>query len=135
MFASALLPPVFLRLPARPESVAVARHEAAALGARLGLDSRRTDDLKTLVSEACANVVTHAYAAKDDGSFEIDVVPGEDELTITVTDDGEGIRPRPASEGSSGRPGLLLIAALASRMEIARRPEGGTRIEARFPLS
>ena len=63
------------------------------------------------------------------------MVPGEDELTITVTDDGEGIRPRPASEGSSGRLGLLLIAALASRMEIARRPEGGTRIEARFSLS
>ena len=134
MFAS-VLPPVCLCLPARPESVAVARHEVEGLSDRLGLDARHADDLKTLVSEACANVVTHAYGANGTGSFELDVVPGSDEVTITVTDEGGGIRPRPASEGSSGRLGLLLIAALASRMEIARRPGGGTRIEARFSLS
>jgi serine/threonine-protein kinase RsbW len=123
-----------LDLPAKPESLRVARQAVAALGARLGLPEARIDDLRTLVTEACANAVTHAYDGGE-GSIRLRVIPRGDELTIVVADDGVGIKPRPASEKSSGRLGLLLMAALSSKVEIAQRPGGGTRVKVRFPLS
>jgi anti-sigma regulatory factor (Ser/Thr protein kinase) len=125
---------VSLTLPAKPESVALARREAAELGARLNLTQRQIDDLKTLVSEACTNAAIHAYDGAG-GSFDFRVTPRANAILITVADDGDGIRPRPASERSSGRLGLLLMAALASRVEISERPGGGTRLSIRFALS
>lgn len=128
-------PGVSLTLPARPESVGVARHEVADLGERMGLPRERVDDLRTVVSEACANAAEHAYAEGDDeGAFELRAVPRSGWIAITVSDRGGGVRPRPASERSSGRLGLLLMAALASKVEISNREGGGTRISLRFPL-
>jgi anti-sigma regulatory factor (Ser/Thr protein kinase) len=125
---------VHLTLPARPESVAIARREVASLGARLGLEQDRIDDLRTVVSEACTNAAVHAYRGAD-GTFELRAVPRRSALAITVTDRGDGIRPLPASQSSSGRLGLLLMAALASRVEISERPGGGTKLSLLVPLS
>ncbi len=125
---------VSLTLPAKAESVAIARREAAALAARLNLTQHQVDDLKTLVSEACTNAAIHAYDGEE-GSFDFRAAPRGNAILITVSDEGDGIRPRPASEGASGRLGLLLMAALASRVEISGRPGGGTRLSIRFPLS
>lgn len=112
----------------------MARHAVAALGDELGLTERQLDDLRTLVTEACANVVTHAYDGRE-GEFDLRVVADRDEVAIIVSDDGDGIRPRPASEGTSGRLGLLLMAAIASRIEISGRPRGGTELKVLFPLT
>jgi serine/threonine-protein kinase RsbW len=125
---------LLLKLPARPESLAVARREVGELGQTLGLSGSRLDDLRTLVTEACANAVTHAYAGRD-GMMRLRALRRGDQLVISVTDDGDGFRPRPASEGSSGRLGLVLMAALASKIEISKRPYGGTRMRLRFPLT
>jgi serine/threonine-protein kinase RsbW len=123
-----------LRLPATPQSLAVARREVSRYGEELGLTKGRLDDLRTLVTEACANAVTHAYGGRE-GSVKLRVAPRGGQLVLTVTDDGDGFAPRPASEGSSGRLGLLLMAALATKVEISKRPRGGTRLRIRFPLS
>lgn len=125
---------VSLTLPAEPASVGIARREVAAMGATMGLSERRIEDLKTLVSEACTNAAMHAYDGRE-GSLRLRAVPRPKAIAITVTDDGDGIRPRPASEGSSGRLGLLLMATLASRVEISHRPSGGTRLKVLFPIS
>ena len=122
-----------LRLPATPASLAVARREFEELGLRLGLDGRRIEDLKTVVTEACANAVTHAYSGRE-GSIRLRAVPREGELRIVISDTGDGINPVPASQKSSGRLGLLLMAALSSKVEIGKRPNGGTRVKVRFPI-
>ena len=50
-----------LVLPARAENVAVVRHALAGMAEALGMDPAQIADLKTVVTEACMNVVVHAY--------------------------------------------------------------------------
>jgi serine/threonine-protein kinase RsbW len=49
-----------LTLRATPDNVIVVRQAVAGLGEALGLSGPRIADLKTVVSEACNNVVLHA---------------------------------------------------------------------------
>jgi len=48
-------------LPSRPENVAVIRQALAGAIEVLGLSESRLLDINTAVSEACNNVVVHAY--------------------------------------------------------------------------
>ena len=58
---------VSLRLPARPENVAVVRQALTGLGDAFDLDADLLGDIKTAVTEACNNVVLHAYEETEDG--------------------------------------------------------------------
>ena len=55
------VPDLQLHLPARAENVAVIRHALGGLGDALGLDPGDLADMKLAVTEACTNVVMHAY--------------------------------------------------------------------------
>jgi serine/threonine-protein kinase RsbW len=70
------------------------------------------NDIQTAVSEACGNVVTHAYEGEE-GPLEVEVYASPSKIEVMVRDHGTGIRShidgRP--EGSSGI-GLLVIQAL-----------------------
>jgi anti-sigma regulatory factor (Ser/Thr protein kinase) len=106
-----------MSLPARAENVAVVRHALAGLAERLGMDEGSLADLKTVVTEACMNVVVHAYAGVEPGPLEVEALSDGDGdgLTVVIRDHGSGIRPRPDLEGrQSLRIGLTLIAALSS---------------------
>ena len=59
------------------------------------MDKGGVADLKTVVTEACMNVVVHAYEG-DVGTLEVELHAGEEGLTIVVRDHGAGIQPRPA---------------------------------------
>jgi serine/threonine-protein kinase RsbW len=52
---------LYISLPASPESIAVARRGVAERAAELGLERSAIADLRTMASEACTNVVRHAY--------------------------------------------------------------------------
>jgi serine/threonine-protein kinase RsbW len=110
----------------------VVRQAVAGLGEALGLPGSRIADLKTVVSEACNNVVLHAYDEQP-GPLKVTAEPGEGELEIQVADEGHGFRPR-ASEG--GDPslglGLPLIAALSDSFEISGGGGSGSRTTIRF---
>lgn len=123
-----------LSLPARAENVAVVRHALAGLAERLGMEETALADLKTVVTEACMNVVVHAYPGGEDGVLEVGATADLDGLTIVVRDHGSGIRPRPDVERSSLRIGLTLIAALSSSFEISGGVDRGTEIRMRIPL-
>ena len=82
-----------LRLPATAEQVPVARRAVAEFCERCGLPAPLVDDVKLVTTEACTNVVLHAY---DDSSerlrmFEVEahVEPGV--LLLSVSDQGRGI--------------------------------------------
>jgi serine/threonine-protein kinase RsbW len=117
-----------MSLPARAENVAVVRHAIAGLAERIGMDEAATADLKTVVTEACMNVVVHAYPEGEVGLLEIDAVPEDGGLTVAVRDFGRGISPRPNVDRPSLRIGLALIAALSSSFEISGGNERGTEI-------
>ena len=119
-----------LTLPARPESVAIARHAIDEVGRRMAFPDQRMGDLRTVVSEACMNAAVHAYDGPA-GQFELQARPNGDAVVITVTDSGSGIQPRPAIGSPSARLGLLLIAALSESVEISSLPGGGTRLQMR----
>jgi serine/threonine-protein kinase RsbW len=123
-----------MSLPAKAENVAVVRHAIAGLAERIGMDDAAIADLKTVVTEACMNVVVHAYPEGETGLLEIEAVPDLDGLTVAVRDFGRGISPRPGVDRPSLRIGLALIAALSSSFEIRGGVERGTEIRMHLPL-
>ena len=48
-------------LPAQAENVPLVRHALAGLAEALEMEPAEVADLKTVVTEACMNVVVHAY--------------------------------------------------------------------------
>ncbi|HEU5061922.1 MAG TPA: ATP-binding protein [Solirubrobacterales bacterium] len=124
-----------MSLSARAENVAVVRHALAGLAERLGMDEASLADLKTVVTEACMNVVVHAYAgSKEPGPLEVEAESDLDGLTVVIRDHGTGIRPRPDVDRPSLRIGLTLIAALSSSFEIKGGADKGTEIRMHLPL-
>lgn len=79
------------------------------------------------MQEALTNTVKHAYAS----CAQVELDWAEDELTLTVTDDGRG----PArSEGGHGLIGLReRAAACGGSAETGTGPEGGFRVVVRLP--
>jgi serine/threonine-protein kinase RsbW len=123
-----------LTVPAKAENVAVVRHALAGLAERLGMDEPGVADLKSVVTEACMNVVVHAYPEHGPGPLEVEAVPDGEALTVAVRDYGQGIRPRPDADRPSLRIGLTLIAALSSSFEIRGGVNRGTEITMQLPL-
>jgi serine/threonine-protein kinase RsbW len=122
-----------LSFAAEPSNVVKARRAVSDLARRLGIQEPGLGDLKTIVSEACSNVVRHAYP-DDEGSFELEALPAGDNLRIVVRDSGVGMRPVVQSNPSSLRLGLGLISTLSSHFEISDSPGGGTEVLMQVPL-
>ena len=120
-------------LPAKSENVAIVRHALAGLAEEIGMDEPGLADLKTVVTEACMNVVVHAYQGQP-GPLKVEAKPDEDGLTVSVSDEGGGIRPQAESERDSLRLGLSLIAALSGSFSISGGIDRGTEITMRVPL-
>jgi serine/threonine-protein kinase RsbW len=121
-----------LKLDALPESVGVARAAVGKLAQGLGMGEPGLGDVRTVVSEACTNVVRYAYP-DGPGHFEVEASRAGDSLAIVIRDRGVGMQPQIRPTGSTLRLGLGLIATLASRFEIAGG-SGGTEIRAELPL-
>jgi anti-sigma regulatory factor (Ser/Thr protein kinase) len=122
-----------MMLPARAENVAVVRHALAGLAEEIGMDEAGIADLKTVVTEACMNVVAHAYAGEP-GPLTVEAAPDADGLTVVVRDQGRGIRPQADVDQLSLRLGLSLIAALSSSFAISGGFDRGTEVSMRVPL-
>ncbi len=125
-----------MTLPAESANVALVRHAISGVAEDGGMDEERIADLKTVVTEACMNVVVHAYP-HGSGLMRIDVTPEEDALLITVSDSGAGIRPSVDLDepGSSLRLGFSLISRLCSSFAISGGLDRGTTISMRLPMS
>jgi serine/threonine-protein kinase RsbW len=123
-----------IKLPAKAENVAVVRHTLAGLAEQVGMDETGVADLKTVVTEACMNVVVHAYP-DGSGPLTIEADPDSEGLTVTVRDSGSGISPQADSERASLKLGLSLIAALSSSFSISGGLNRGTEVTMRLPFS
>ena len=118
-----------LTLSASAENVVLVRHVVGALADALGMAPTTAADVKLAVTEACTNVVRHAYGDTS-GSLEVEVLPRREAFVVTVTDRGRGLHPSSASGGAGL--GLPLMAALANALEIDQ-PEGcGNRVRMSF---
>jgi serine/threonine-protein kinase RsbW len=121
---------VRLTLPARPENVAVVRHVLGAFAEALRLPDTLIEDMRLAVTEACTNVVRHAYSDGEPGPVEILIRPEHDSLLVVVSDHGRGLGSSAVSSGPGL--GLPLIAALADHVEIEHAPSNGSRLRMSF---
>jgi anti-sigma regulatory factor (Ser/Thr protein kinase) len=124
---------VQLSLPARAENVAIVRHAFGAFGETYEIDAQLLADIRLAVTEACTNVVVHAYPDGEEGSMEMLAKLVDDELTVIVRDEGCGIVPRPESPGLGL--GLPLIASLAESVQLGRDDRERTEVRMIFSLS
>jgi serine/threonine-protein kinase RsbW len=124
-----LLPNLRLRLANRPENVLVVRQALTGVAECLELDAVETNDLNTAVTEACNNVVAHAYGGAE-GPLEVDLHTGPDVLAVLVRDHGIGM-PAARRVDHDGL-GLAVIDALSRRAEFLQPADGGTEVRMEF---
>ncbi len=120
------------RYRAEATAVAAARHDVTAFAAARGASRSLCSDIALAVSEACTNVVVHAYRHRDGppGTMEVEVASEGHSLRVTVEDGGCGVRPRGDSPGVGL--GLQIIARTTSSFDIHETPGGGARLILRF---
>lgn len=123
-------PMIRLELTSRPEAARLVRSMATAAGEALGFDPELLSDVNTAVSEACNNVIVHAYA-DGPGPFSVELTATPDGVEVWIRDHGRGIRhSTPEYEGI--KVGLALMSAIADRAEFISVPEGGTEVKLFF---
>lgn len=97
----------------------------------LEMDPELLDDLKTAVSEACNNVVLHAYGGGP-GPMGVRLYIDELRIRVIVQDGGVGLSPA-AADRPDGI-GLSVIRALADHVTLGADPDGGTTVEMEFAI-
>ena len=119
--------PVHLRVSAVADQVANVRHAVLESAKAHGIGPASRDDIALAVSEACTNVVMHAYRdAAAPGPLAVDAYHDNGEFFVVVCDEGTGMRPRTDSPGLGL--GLGLIGRLAQRLEISSHDPVGAKI-------
>lgn len=122
-------PTVRLDLESKPQTLTIVRGMLAGVAELLAIDPELLDDLKTAVSEACNNVVLHAYGG-DPGPMGVRLFVDDRSIRVTVDDRGVGLPPE-AADRTEGI-GLSVIRALAQEVSLFEREGGGTRVEMMF---
>jgi anti-sigma regulatory factor (Ser/Thr protein kinase) len=110
-----------LELPPSADSVGEARRAVGDFASRLGVPDA---DVRLAVSEAVSNSVTHAFRGREPGRVTVVCRVARDLLTVTVVDDGGGIRPYFESPGLGL--GIPLITKLASEVRFDSSERGTT---------
>jgi serine/threonine-protein kinase RsbW len=128
-----MTPDMELALAARAENIAIVRHALGGLGEAFDVPEPKLSDIRLAVTEACANVVVHAYPDEQEGPMEVVASMNEDALTVLVRDWGRGIGPRPDSPGLGL--GLSLIAALAESVQLGHDGEEHTEVRMTFTVA
>lgn len=119
-----------LSLPARAEFVSVVRHVLGGVGEGWEIDQLDLDDVQIAVSEACANVVTHAYRDGPAGMMEVRGALQDGSIVVTVRDRGPGVVPHAESSGLGM--GIPLIGALTERLEFGYADDGSHEVRMAF---
>jgi serine/threonine-protein kinase RsbW len=112
--------------------VALVRRALSGVVDVLDLGDDRLLDINAAVSEACNNVVVHAYEGME-GLMDVYLCIQPSELEVIVRDDGVGIRPNvPEPDLEVQGLGLSLIHALTDRVEFLGGMGEGTKVRMSF---
>jgi serine/threonine-protein kinase RsbW len=132
---------VRLTFPAKPDYLLLARLALVGLARSLPFDADAVSDLKLAVTEACGNVVRHAYPQAE-GYVSLTYAVRDDRFEIVVEDDGSGLlsltdspeellqRPvRDISDAATEGMGMAIIRAVVDDLDVGSRSGGpGTRV-------
>jgi serine/threonine-protein kinase RsbW len=125
-------PCVCLALESRPETLTLVRATLSGLAELLQLDPELLDDLKTAISEACNNVVLHAYPGEETGPLSVEIYVLREALAARIRDRGVGIEDQDLLDDTHMGVGIPVMRALAERAEFYRPDSGGTEVVLRF---
>jgi serine/threonine-protein kinase RsbW len=129
-------PVVRLTFPAKADYLLLARLALSGLARELPLDDEQLADLKLAVTEACGNVVRHAYSGAD-GDVSLVFTIEDGRLLMTVADRGVGIHvpdvPADEHDDSSGPlesgMGMPIIRAIVDELTVEAGSDGrGTTV-------
>ena len=125
--ATSYLGTVDLRIPGKPEWVAVARLTIAAIANRLPFTVEEIEDLKLAIAEACTNAIQGGRGTE---SIDIRCETAADHLRIHVRD--HATRPAEPVTARGAAPveglGIFLIQALMDSVEHSVDPERGSEL-------
>lgn len=97
-----------------------------------GLNSEQMTQMFRVVQEATTNVLRHAHASH----ISVAVAQRDARWEMHVDDDGAGFDATQVRDGALGLLGIFERAQmLGGQADIERRPEGGTRVSIRIPMS
>jgi len=118
-----------LTVRSRPRDLAAIRRWLERVGKAHGLSSGDIADLKVAASEACTNIIRHAYRGDPSQRIVLRATPSRDGMEITIRDfappfDPIALRPPDPGEPREGGYGIFLIRQLTDTVEFSR-PEGG----------
>jgi anti-sigma regulatory factor (Ser/Thr protein kinase) len=120
-----------IQVSAVASELAGLRHAVLAAAGAGGMSAVGRADVGLAVSEACSNVIAHAYVdAPEPGPLRVETYRRGDEFVVVVSDEGTGVAPRADSPGAGF--GLALIARLSRRMEIGSNGLGGAKVTMAF---
>jgi anti-sigma regulatory factor (Ser/Thr protein kinase) len=122
---------VRLELESVPESVQLVRSVIRTLATTAELERSLLDDLNTAVSEACNNVVLHAYPLGSSGPLTFSMVVRGDQVEAIVRDRGCGMRRVSIRNRGLGM-GVVVISALADHTEFKTDDGIGTEVRMKF---
>lgn len=125
-------PTLTLELDSRPETLTLVRGMLGGIAELLAMDAELLDDVKTAVSEACNNVVLHAYPDAS-GPLSVSLNITGAGIEVLVRDHGIGIPPIAADDDRAHGVGLPVIRALAQHADFRRPDSGGTEVWMLFP--
>lgn len=126
-------PNVRLDLTSTPENVLLVREMLSGVAQAIDLKGSGLNDIRTAVTEACNNVVLHAYEGEPAGPMEVEVHIAEQAVGVVVRDRGKGIQPPIANAQETGPGiGLHVIRTLADRFQLEGTASGGTEARMEF---
>lgn len=122
--------------PTKSVNEGFARVAVAAFAARLDPTLEELAEIKTAVSEAVTNVIIHGYGRRE-GMVYIECTANKKELTVTVSDNGEGIAdielartPLYTSnpDGERSGMGFTVMETFMDKVSVASLPGSGTTV-------
>ncbi|MDQ6816278.1 MAG: ATP-binding protein [Actinomycetota bacterium] len=119
------------RFAAVPASIPQARRALTLFAQCAGACEEQVAAVRLASSEALTNAVKHAYWGGEGSVYVTSAVTG-DELSVLISDDGQGMRSYGGTRGLGV--GLALIACLTDGFTVLKRSSGGTELQMRFGL-
>ncbi len=120
-------------IDSRVEEVARAREWLSERAGAEGFSDREVHKLGLVVSEACVNIIKHAYHGQPGNPIELRLSIDETNLVLTLRDVGdkfdlEEYEPPDLSEAHEGGYGVFIIRSLMDEVEYDTSAERGTTL-------
>lgn len=122
-----------MRMTATKPGVVLVRQMLGGVSDAWDWEDSFAGDVRLAISEACNNVVVHAYRDDDPGELRLRLWADADSLVVAVADDGIGIGADSSSPDVAGLGlGLPLMQELAEDLTIRRENGAATELIMRF---